>query len=192
MKIYFALLLVAALAFGGRLAAHDFSAHELGPLSPEEARLIRDFRENPEPYRRLLYAQHAPPQRPHHAPVLGPRDVIDVTVEGGLIAFNGKRRGYEPVSFRIVRGETITIAVRRERHSEETSIVVSYRADGLHFDVPRQTGRAEPRGFVVIGEDPRWQTGAPILFDDTVNSSRSISEAQAISFHIRYAASRRP
>lgn len=191
MKTPLVLLLVAIFAFAGRLAAHDFPPHELGPLSPEEARLVHDFRENPEPYRQILYARQVP-QRPHHAPVLGPRDVIDVTVEGGLIAFNGKRRGYEPVSFRIVRGETITIAVRRERHSEETAIVVSYRADGLHFDVPRQTGRAEPRGFVVIGEDPRWQTGAPILFDETVNSSRSISEAQAISFHIRYAASRRP
>jgi hypothetical protein len=192
MKTPLALLLAAIFAFACRLVAHDFPPHELGPLSPEEMQLVRDFRENPTPYRRILSTRHAPPQRPHHAPVLGPRDVIDVTVAGGLIAFNGKRRGYEPVSFRIVRGETITIAVRRERHSEETAIVVSYRADGLHFDVPRQTGRAEPRGFVVIGEDPRWQTGDPILFDDTVNSSRSISEAQAISFNIRYTASRRP
>jgi hypothetical protein len=192
MKTPLVLLLVATFTFACRLAAHDFPPHETGPLSPEEARLIRDFRENPEPYRRILHARYAPPQRPHHAPILGPRDVIDVTVAGGLIAFNGKRRGYEPVSFRIVRGETLSIAVRRERHSEETSIVVSYRADGLHFDVPRQTGRAEPRGFVVIGEDPRWSTGTPILFDETVNSSRSVSEAQAISFHIRYAASRRP
>jgi hypothetical protein len=191
MKTPLILLLVATLSFACRLTAHDFPPQELGPVSPEEARLIQDFRENPEPYRRILYARQAP-QRPHPAPVLGPRDVIDVTVEGGLIAFNGKRRGYEPVSFRIMRGETLTITVRRERHSEETPIVVSYRADGLHFDVPRQTGHAEPRGFVVIGEDPRWNTGAPILFADTVNTSRSISEAQAISFHIRYAASRRP
>jgi len=82
--------------------------------------------------------------------------------------------------------------MRREGRFEETSIVVSYRADGLHFDVPEQAGRAEPRGFVVIGEDPRWNDGAPILFDGTVNSSRSISEAQSITFHIRYVASRRP
>jgi len=188
MKTPLLLLLVAI--FSCRLTAHDFPPHELGPLSPEEAQLVRDFRENPEPYRRVLYS-HQAPQRPH-APILGPRDVIDVTVAGGLIAFNGKRRGYEPISFRIVRGETLSVAVRREGRFEETSIVVSYRADGLHFDVPIQPGRAESRGFVVIGEDPRWNDGTPILFDGTVNSSRSISEAQSITFNIRYAAARRP
>ena len=85
MKKTLILLLVAI--FTCRLVAHDLPPHELGPLSPEEAQLVRDFRENPEPYRHLLYS-HQAPQRPH-VPILGPRDVIDVTVAGGLIAFNG-------------------------------------------------------------------------------------------------------
>ncbi|MFT3781212.1 MAG: hypothetical protein QM790_04285 [Nibricoccus sp.] len=186
-----AFLLIAALAATtASLLAHDFTSHDIGPISPEEAQLIRAFRENPEPYRQILNAPRHP-RRPH-GPALGPRDIIDVTVEGGLIAFSGKRRGYQPMNFRIVRGETLSVAVRRQGRFEENVITVSYRADGLHFDVPAQQGRAESRGFVVIGEDDRWNQGTPIFFDGTVNSSRSVSEAQGITFHIRYAASPRP
>ena len=166
----------------------------LGQLSPEEVRLIMDFRENPDPYRRVLYAERRQSDgrnaNMHRGPILGPRDVIDVIIQEGAIAFYGKRAAYDPFSFRIQRGQTIEVVARRRGRSDETTIVVAFRVDGLHFDLPAQRGgtRTEERGMIVINEDGRWKTGEAIRFDGAVNSSRSRSEAQGIVFNIKYVA----
>lgn len=176
--------------------AHSQDRSSLGPLSQEEVQLIRNFRENPNPYRHVLYgggkqANHHPANMPRVS-VLGPRDVIDVVIQEGAIAFHGKRSAYDPFSFRIFRGQTIEVVARRRGRSDETTILVSFRADGLHFDLPSQKSgtRSEARGMVVINEDGRWKTGEAIRFDGEVNSSRSRSEAQGIVFNIKYAAER--
>lgn len=173
---------------------HSSADRDIGTLSPEERQLIESFRDNPAPYREILrqdqdrHSHHRPRRQPDA--VLGPRDVIDVIVQEGAIAFNGKRAAYEPFSFRICRGETIDVAVRRQKKHAETIITVSFRPDGLHFDVPggKPDQLSAERGLVIIHEDDRWKNGGFIRFDGTVNSKRSRSEAQGIGFNIRYVA----
>lgn len=119
---------------------------------------------------------------------IGVRDVIDVSVQDGLIAFNGKRREYEPFSFRIIRGQTIEQIVRRKNSRTETSIWISYRSDGLHFDVPAAPTRSRvpERGHLVVFESDAWIGGAIVNFPGAIDSSTSRSEAQAVTFRIRY------
>ncbi|MBK9991027.1 MAG: hypothetical protein IPP19_09900 [Verrucomicrobia bacterium] len=187
--LFFVLLLTRLVA-----DPHPQERGHLGQLSEEEVQLIMDFRENPTPYRHVLYAERRPP-RGHNpigprAALLGPRDIIDVVIQEGAIAFHGRRSAYDPFSFRIQRGQTIEVVARRRGRSDETAIVVAFRADGLHFDLPpqRSGSRTEERGMVVINEDGRWKTGEAIRFDGEVNSSRSRSEAQGIVFNIKYIA----
>lgn len=104
--------LLFVLAFGGTLARSGVLDNISTPrvdgsaLSPEEIRLIRDFRHSPEPYRRLLREQV--PVRgerdqdrgdPLSESVVGSRDVVDVVISGGQVAFWGKRKDYERVGF---------------------------------------------------------------------------------------------
>jgi hypothetical protein len=193
MKHSMSILLLFVLALN--LLVTDARSQEresLGPLTQEEVQLIRSFRENPAPYRHVLYGEkkqaNSYPANMPRVSVLGPRDVIDVIIQEGAIAFHGKRSAYDPFSFRIQRGQTIEVVARRRGRSDETAILVSFRADGLHFDLPSQKSgtRSEERGMVVVNEDGRWKTGEAIRFDGEVNSSRSRSEAQGIVFNIKY------
>lgn len=162
-------------------------------LSEEEMNLVQAFRRNPEPFRRILYSSDAgmPPHREHpqHPRILGPHDLIDVGVEGGSVAFFGKNYAYDPFSFRIMRGEEKEIVFRRQRSSSETRVVVSFRNDGLHFEVPESGGgpRESVRGMLVIGEDGHWLNGETIEQNDRINNRRSISRADHLTFRIKYA-----
>lgn len=160
-------------------------------LSDEEVRLIEAYRRDPEPFRRLVREQeerHAS-HRGAGEPVLGPRDVIDVAIEGGSVAFFGRNYAYDPVAFRIARGQEIEVVFRRQRSSFETAVRVSYRPDGLHFDVPEpRPGAGGPeRGCLVLPEDPRWSKGEPITQGARLDSRLSRSRADHLTFHIRYA-----
>ena len=164
-------------------------------LSDEEILLVQAYRQNPEPFRRLLYSEDGgrpPMQHREHARALGPRDVIDVTIEGGSVIFYGKSYAYDPVSFRISRDEEIEVVFRRQRSSFETRVAVSYRSDGLHFDVPDQRPgtNGRERGYFVLGEDEHWNHGDPIEQNDKINGSRSRSKADHLTFRVRYASTR--
>ena len=189
-------LFLLTLMFGSALfaLAQDYD----GPvrnLSDDEIRLIQAYRQNPEPFRRVLYAEESgrrPIEHREHARPMGPRDVIDVTIEGGSVLFFGRNYAYDPVSFRIIRGEDIDVVFRRQRSSSETSVHVSDRSDGLHFDVPdpRPGERALESGYIFLGEDERWKRGDAIVQAEKVNGSRSHAKADHLTFHIRYASAR--
>lgn len=64
-------------------------------------------------------------------------DVVNVVVQGGSIAWNGKRYPYEPVSFDLVKGETKRVDFRgRGVQTIATSYEVRLSDDGntLYFD----------------------------------------------------------
>lgn len=167
-----------------------------GRLSDEERQLVEMFRRNPEPFRQVMMEQSrggAGYGQRNDGPnlsdaVVGPRDVVDVSVSGGLIAFYGKRGDYEPMSFRIARGEEKEIIFNKTKTGTETVVRVAFRSDGLHFDVPEvyDNRTTAPRGLWVISEDGRWRHGEGIMLEHEINSSRSKSKAQAIVVSIRY------
>jgi len=193
MKKLFYLLI--SLCATGTAIAQGFEG-PVRSLSDEEIQLVQAYRKNPEPFRRILYGSEAgaSPRRDHpqHPRTLGPRDVIDVAIEGGSIAFYGKNYAYDPFNFRIERGEEKEIVFRRQRSSAETRVFVSFRGDGLHFEVPESGGgpREFERGLLVLGEDRHWASGEPIEQNDKINSRRSVSRADHLTFRIKYASSR--
>ena len=159
-------------------------------LSQEEVRLVELYRTYPEAFRDFL-AQLGKGgfSGEQDLSIVGPRDIIDVTVEGGQIAFYGKRKAYEPSAFRIARGEERTVIfTQNSRGGAETKVTVAYRSDGLHFDIPQRynSGTAPVRGRIVIPEDKRWRSGEGIPFTGELRSD-SQSEAIGVSFKIRYA-----
>lgn len=189
MKYIYLIMLVM---FGVSQACAQNLEVRVHQLSDEEIMLIQAYRQNPEPFRRILYGEgHGRGSMERHAPMrpMGPRDVVDVTIEGGAIEFHGKYYGYEPVSFRLVRGETKEIVIRRQRSSEENMIVVAFRSDGFHFDIPEQRPgtRAPEHGYLIIGEDPRWNTGEPIPQNDQIRAKFSRAHPANVIFHLRYA-----
>lgn len=164
--------------------------HEPVPsLSPEEMRLIWAFRANPEPFRHLMRERPSPGPVMAGRPFIGPRDVIDVTVSDGKIVFWGKRGNYRPASIRLFRGEVAFMVFQEERGRGETRVRVSYLADGLHFDIPDELypNATLQRGFIVIPETPAWRMGDPTPWGGTLDSHHSHSEAQGVTFRIRYA-----
>ena len=196
MKKLFPLVLLLCTA--GIALAQGYDA-PVRNLSDEEIQLVQAYRKNPEPFRRILYGPEAgqPLVREHREPpahprAMGPRDVIDVKIQGGSIAFYGKNYAYDPVSFRLVRGEDIEVVFRRQKSSSETRVIVSYRSDGLHFDVPEaRVGTTGPEhGLLVLAEEERWNRGDPIETSDKLNARRSLSKADHLTFLIRYASSR--
>jgi hypothetical protein len=192
MKIIITLIL--AIAFLAPARAQVFGARP-AQLSTEEVRLLEAFRRDPEPFRQLLCG--ANPSAPvagcetgaAAVPVIGPRDVIDVTIEGGQVAFYGHPREYEPLSFRLARGQETYVIFRQSDSISETRVKVAFRSDGLHFDVPEPYGGTEAaeRGFIVVAEDARWETAEPLAFPGRITAARSLSRAVGLTFRIRYA-----
>lgn len=66
-------------------------------------------------------------------------DVVTVTIQGGMVAFGGKRFPFEPLSFDLVRGESRMVEITRQGRSYETTLVeVRLSEDGntFYFDYP--------------------------------------------------------
>lgn len=182
-------LLLAIFVLGVRAQPAGYP----GPgLSPEEVRLLQAYRRDPEPFRRVLREQEARMVNHPQHPLAGPRDVIDVTIDNGSVSFYGKNYAYDPVSFRIIRGQSLEVVFRRQRSSFETRVVVSYRPDGLHFDVPDQRPgtQAPERGLFVLPEDRRWEKGEAMEMTGRISSGASRSRADHLVFHVRYALAR--
>ncbi|MDD2765766.1 MAG: hypothetical protein PHE83_17525 [Opitutaceae bacterium] len=190
------LLLILTLGLLVPAYAQFGPARPAATLTDEECRLLEAFRQDPEPFRRILGNLNAPdagaPDPAGYAET-GPRDLIDVVISGGRVAFYGKPREFEPCSFRIARGQEAYVVFRQNDSITETRVKVAYRADGLHFDVPEAYGQtaAPERGYLVIPEDSRWYDGTPIAGPGRISQPRSLSRAENLSFQIHYAFSAR-
>ncbi len=165
------------------------NSQDVAGLTHEEWRLVQAFRSNPAPFRQIL--DTAPASNNAVAQeFVGPRDVIDITLTGGKVAFYGKRGSFLPASIRLARGEEAVLVIGREKSAIETRVRVAYRIDGLHFDIPEPytNTQAQPRGFVVIPESGAWRTGEAIPWNGHVDDHRSVSKAENLVFQIRYVA----
>ncbi len=151
----------------------------LGYLTPAEVEHIIALRQRSAPF----------------APIAAPYDTIDVSIEGGAIQFNGRRESYEPLVFRLQRGEVKTVTFLRvhKNRVSSTEVEVAFHGQGLHFDLDRRSG--DPRlvkGRIVVPESREgWSRGDSYRPDITLESKdASASEAQGIRVRIRYAGSR--
>ena len=180
------LLIVCSVCLSGECVAR---ANDDGcAVTSEEVRLLAAFRANPEPFRRVLYGSRQAADLRGSVAVLGPRDIIDVTVSDGKIAFYGRRREYAPASIRLTRGETGFLIFGREGSSNESRVQVAFLTDGLHFDV-RESGASTSvpsRGFLVIPESHEWRSGEPIRWTGRLDDPSSVSLAENITFRVRY------
>ena len=165
-------------------------ALETMQLTDEEARLVRAFRQDPTLFRQVLYGGNGGASGVTGSPVpvvLGPRDVVDVTIDSGKVQFYGKNSEFEPLSFRISRGETKVVIFRKKGALTETRVLVSYRPDGLHFDIPESySGVQSPEnGLLIIPESSSWDKGDPMSFPGKL--SGRVSRGEDLQFRIRYA-----
>ncbi len=108
-------------------------------------------------------------------------DIIVVTVEGGEIAFGGKRHPYEPIAFELVRGERKEVRFSRlGRHHQTTGIVMRLSEDGntFYFDEPA-------RKRIVITNNG-WDRGRTYGDFPVIENRDGRSEAMGISIRIAY------
>ena len=108
-------------------------------------------------------------------------DIIVVTVQGGGIAFHGKRYSYEPVAFELLRGERKEIHFKRDGRSYETTgITMKLGEDGntFYFDEPA-------RKRIVITNDG-WERGRTYSGFPEIGSHDGHSEASGISIRIAF------
>lgn len=85
-------------------------------------------------------------------------DIITVTIQGGLLAFNGKHYPYEPVAFDLVCGETKPIVFRRQGQPHiTTEILMHFSGDGntFYFDYSSRNR------FVAVSDG--WHRGREYL-----------------------------
>ncbi len=201
ISLIFALVLLSANVFA-QFAPDDGGASS-APLriTPEEMRLIEDFRRNPEPYRQIMRdaqgggrsvivePRDGPGSSVGSGAVLGSGDVIDVRIEGGRMQFYGKREAFNPVGFRISRGEEKLVTFERTgKEYQTTEVRVAYRADGLHFDVPPADWYVKSRaGLIVVPQGAEWDEGTPIQVQQTFGEKPGyVSEVSNPIFVIRY------
>ena len=91
-------------------------------------------------------------------------DVVNVVVQGGSIAWGGRRYPYEPVSFDLVRGETKEVEFRgRGRNTVATHYDVRLSDDGntVYFD------DSSNRRIVMVNHD--WEHGEYYQPTGTIN-----------------------
>ena len=108
-------------------------------------------------------------------------DVITVSVNGGMVAFYGKRYPYEPVAFDLVRGETKRVVFRRlGQPYSTTEIEMHFSEDGnsFYFDAPAR------KRFVVL-RDRSWERGARLPVHE-MGSHDGHSEAIGVTVTIRF------
>lgn len=92
-------------------------------------------------------------------------DIVHVTVQGGSIAYAGKRYPYEPVSFDLAKGETKQVAFRgRGLQTIATRYNVRLTADGntIYFD------DSSRQRIVLVNQD--WERGQTYRPNGTRNS----------------------
>lgn len=113
-------------------------------------------------------------------------DIIQVNISGGSIVFIGERKGYESLSFDLVRGERKRIPFyHHDRHvTYQTDIWVAYDNNAFYFDVGDDQKYEHSTDKIVILDNGRWDEGKtyhPKTLDKTTDS-----QAQGIKIFIRY------
>lgn len=201
MKSTIVSLVLFVLCIGSAFGQSRFDS--VATVTEEEALILREFRRNPDPFREVMlrilggsspgaFGVSVSDYRSEPASA-GPRDAVDVVVSGGRIAFWGKRRAYEPTSFRIERGERKTVSFfSDDGGGAETCVVVVFKSDGLHFDVP-DSYDGNPRhvtGLLIVPETDAWARDEVFHQSGMISSARSISKAEGVSFRVRYVSSR--
>lgn len=107
-------------------------------------------------------------------------DVVTVTIQGGMVAFGGKRFPFEPLSFDLVRGESRLVEFTRQGRSYETTLVeVRLSEDGntFYFDYPAR------KRFVAINDG--WERGRE-YHPSEIGSHDGHSEAVGVAIRIRH------
>ncbi len=113
-------------------------------------------------------------------------DVIQVNISGGSIVFVGERKGYEPLSFDLVRGERKRISFYHhdKQITYQTDIWVAYDNNAFYFDVGDDQKYEHSTDKIVILDNGRWDEGKtyhPKTLDKTTDS-----QAQGIKVFVRY------
>jgi len=113
-------------------------------------------------------------------------DIIQVNISDGSIAFNGERKGYEPLSFDLVRGERkrITFYHHGKHITHSTDIWVAYDNNAFYFDVGDDREYEHHTNKIVILDDGRWDEGE--MYHPKTLDKSTYSQAQGIKIFIRY------
>ncbi|MBZ0191604.1 MAG: hypothetical protein K8F34_07920, partial [Candidatus Kuenenia stuttgartiensis] len=113
-------------------------------------------------------------------------DIIQVNISGGSIAFIGERKGYEPLSFDLVRGERKRIPFYHhdKQITYQTDIWVAYDNNAFYFDVGDDQKYEQSTDKIVILDNGRWDEGKTYR-PKTLDKS-TYSQAHGIKVFIRY------
>jgi hypothetical protein len=107
-------------------------------------------------------------------------EIVTVTIQGGMVAFYGKRFPFEPLSFDLVRGESRLVEfIRQGRSNERTEVEVRLSENGntFYFDYPAR------KRFVAV--DDGWERGRE-YGPPEIGSHDGHSEAIGVTIRIRY------
>lgn len=113
-------------------------------------------------------------------------DVIQVNISDGGIAFNGERKGYEPLSLDLVRGERKMVSFYHhgKRITYSTDIWVAYNNNAFYFDVGADTEYEHGADRIVILDNGKWDEGE--TYHPKTLGRGTDSQAQDIKIFIRY------
>ncbi len=82
-------------------------------------------------------------------------DLLRIVIKNGTLRFDGKQRGYDPVSFTIASGETLHIPVSSGAN-RQTALIVSYHDGILIVDPKAEHGLKDATRLVY---EPDWKAG---------------------------------
>lgn len=109
-------------------------------------------------------------------------DIVTVTIQGGMVAINGRHQPYEPVRFDLVRGETKQVEfVQQGRASARNLITVRLSDDGHTFFFDE---RARDRVKLLSDGWEQGKTYGPL----DVRDEASQSVASAIHITVKFKA----
>jgi len=107
-------------------------------------------------------------------------DIVTVNIRDGMVAFNGRRFPYEPVSFDLVRGETKFVEFFRQGQAYTTTLIemrLSEDGNTYYFDAPAR------KRFVAVNDG--WERDRDYSPSE-IGSHDGHSEAVGIRIRIRY------
>ena len=108
-------------------------------------------------------------------------DVVTVTIQGGMVAIEGKHRPYEPVRFDLVRGECKEVEfVQQGRASSRSKIDMRLSDDGNTFFFDES---ARDRISLISTGWDQGKTHGPLDIRD--GNSRSVASAITINLKLK-------